>query len=79
MLRLNMFLIVIFFQTMFFAMLVIYSAFVLTSIYENFETVGEFLEIYVYAWAFGDFVEELISCFVCIFSKMLSRIFCKQF
>nr|XP_022311261.1 uncharacterized protein LOC111116555 [Crassostrea virginica] len=49
--------------TMFFAMLVVYSAFVLTSIYENFETVGEFLEIYVYAWAFGDFVEELISCF----------------
>ena len=58
---------------MFFAMLVVYSAFVLTSIYENFETVGEFLEIYVYAWAFGDFVEELISCFVSMFNKFLTR------
>ena len=45
-----------------------YSAFVLTSVHTNYYEQGEgkFFEYYVYIWAFGDFIEELISCFVSI-------------
>ncbi|XP_056002343.1 transient receptor potential cation channel subfamily M member 2-like [Ostrea edulis] len=50
---------------MFFSMLMIYSAFVLTSIsteyYDNF--LAKFLEYYVYFWGAGDLIEEVISCF----------------
>ena len=50
-------------------MLVMYSAFVLTSVRNvNYEEgIGKIFEYYVYVWTFGDFIEELISCFVGIF------------
>lgn len=53
---------------MFFTMLVMYSAFVLTSIgikyyYKN---LGKVFEYYVYAWGAGDCLEKLISCFGCL-------------
>nr|XP_022311194.1 uncharacterized protein LOC111116490 [Crassostrea virginica] len=49
----------------FFTVLFMYSAFVLTSVHTNYYEQGEgkFFEYYVYIWAFGDFIEELISCF----------------
>nr|XP_022311230.1 transient receptor potential cation channel subfamily M member 2-like [Crassostrea virginica] len=50
---------------MFFTVLVMYSAFVLTSIHTDYykQGIGKIFEYYVYVWAFGDFIEELISCF----------------
>lgn len=56
------------FKMMFFTVLVAYSAFVLTSIHTDYykQGVGKIFEYYVYIWAFGDFVEEAISCFVSI-------------
>ena len=56
---------------MFFSMLIMYSAFVLTSVHTDYykQGKGKIFEFYVYVWAFGDFIEELISCFVCIFDK----------
>ncbi|XP_078311840.1 transient receptor potential cation channel subfamily M member 2-like isoform X3 [Crassostrea virginica] len=55
----------IFNYMMFFTVLVAYSAFVLTSIHTDYykQGVGKIFEYYVYIWAFGDFVEEAISCF----------------
>ncbi|XP_056002351.1 uncharacterized protein LOC125661865 isoform X2 [Ostrea edulis] len=51
---------------MFFSMLMMYSAFVLTSVstqyYDRF--LARFLEYYVYFWGAGDLIEELISCFL---------------
>jgi hypothetical protein len=48
---------------MFFSVLVMYSAFVLTSVsteyYDRF--IARFLEYYVYVWAAGDLIEEIIS------------------
>lgn len=62
---------IFYFQMMFFTVLVMYSAFVLTSIHTDYykQGMGKFFEYYVYVWAFGDFIEELISCFVCILRK----------
>lgn len=53
---------------MFFTMLIMYSAFVLTSVHTNYyeQGVGKIFEYYVYIWTFGDFIEEGISCFVSI-------------
>ena len=53
---------------MFFTMLVMYSAFVLTSIHTTYyvQDIARIFEYYVYIWGAGDFIEELISCFVCI-------------
>ncbi|XP_078329886.1 transient receptor potential cation channel subfamily M member-like 2 [Crassostrea virginica] len=50
---------------MFFTMLIMYSAFVLTSVHTNYyeQGVGKIFEYYVYIWTFGDFIEEGISCF----------------
>lgn len=55
-------------QILFFVMLVIYSAFVLTSISTKYyvQDTAKILEYYVYFWGFGDFIEELISCFVSV-------------
>nr|XP_022311262.1 uncharacterized protein LOC111116556 [Crassostrea virginica] len=52
----------------FLTMLVMYSAFVLTSVRNvNYEEgTGKIFEYYVYVWTFGDFIEELISCFGCL-------------
>lgn len=51
---------------MFFTMLVMYSAFVLTSISTKYYVldIARVFEYYVYFWGAGDFIEELISCFV---------------
>ena len=55
-----------FLQMMFFTMLVMYSAFVLTSIHTTYyvQDIARIFEYYVYFWGAGDFIEELISCFV---------------
>lgn len=54
------------FQMMFFTMLVMYSAFVLTSIRDEYYVIdiARVLEYYVYFWGAGDLIEELTSCFV---------------
>lgn len=54
---------------LFFSMLVVYSAIVLTSVsteYFDLPTAQVF-EYYLYIWGAGDFIEELISCFVRFF------------
>lgn len=53
-------------QTLFFSMLVMYSAFVLTSVSTKYYelNIGRVFEYYVYFWGAGDLIEELISCFV---------------
>ena len=53
-------------------MLIMYSAFVLTSVHTKYyeQGKGKYFEYYVYIWAFGDFIEELISCFVSISISM---------
>ena len=58
-------------------MLVMYSAFVLTSVRNvNYEEgTGKIFEYYVYVWTFGDFIEELISCFVSIFKDYYDNTF----
>lgn len=50
---------------MFFTMLVMYSAFVLTSIRDEYyaRDIARVLEYYVYFWGAGDLIEELTSCF----------------
>lgn len=56
----------IMFQMMFFTMLFMYSAFVLTSIGDQYykRDIAKVFEYYVYFWGAGDLIEELISCFV---------------
>ncbi|XP_056002332.1 uncharacterized protein LOC130049150 isoform X2 [Ostrea edulis] len=56
---------------MFFSMLVMYSAFVLTSISTEYyvQDIARIFEYYVYIWGAGDCIEELISCFGCLESK----------
>ncbi|XP_078329885.1 transient receptor potential cation channel subfamily M member-like 2 [Crassostrea virginica] len=56
---------------MFFTMLVMYSAFVLTSIHTTYyvQDIARIFEYYVYIWGAGDFIEELISCFGCLESR----------
>lgn len=51
---------------MFFTMLFMYSAFVLTSIGTEYyvQDIARVFEYYVYFWGAGDLIEELISCFV---------------
>lgn len=58
---------------MFFSMLVMYSAFVLTSVSTKYYVlnIGRVFEYYVYFWGAGDLIEELISCFVRIFSGVV--------
>lgn len=53
---------------MFFTMLVMYSAFVLTSISTKYyvQDIARVFEYYVYFWGAGDFIEELISCLGCL-------------
>lgn len=50
---------------MFFTMLIMYSAFVLTSVSTKYyeHNIGRIFEYYVYFWSVGDLIEELISCF----------------
>lgn len=57
---------------MFFSMLVMYSAFVLTSVHTEYyiHDIAKFFEYYVYFWGAGDCIEELISCFVRILCKI---------
>ncbi|XP_062596064.1 transient receptor potential cation channel subfamily M member 2-like [Saccostrea cucullata] len=56
---------------MFFVMLVFYSAFVLTSIGDEYYIldIAKMFEYYVYFWGAGDLIEELISCFGCLESR----------
>lgn len=51
---------------LFFSMLVMYSAFVLTSVDTEYyvQDIAKIYEYYVYFWGVGDLIEELISCFV---------------
>lgn len=53
----------------FLAVLVMYSAFVLTSIGQNYSEriLARVFEYSVYLWGLGDLIEEIISCFVNIF------------
>lgn len=55
----------VFNYVMFFAVLILYSSFVLTSIGDNYSklTRPRVFEYCVYFWALGDFIEEIISCF----------------
>lgn len=58
----------IFNYMLFFLMLVMYSAIVLTSVsteYFDLPT-AQLFEYYLYIWGAGDFIEELISCFGCL-------------
>lgn len=59
------------FQMMFFTMLFMYSAFVLTSIATEFyvKDIAKLFEYYVYFWGAGDLIEELICCFVSLEKK----------
>nr|XP_022311634.1 transient receptor potential cation channel subfamily M member 1-like [Crassostrea virginica] len=43
--------------------LIVFSAFVMTSIQTEYSLKGRIFEYFVYIWALGDLVEELISCF----------------
>nr|XP_034320574.1 transient receptor potential cation channel subfamily M member 2-like isoform X2 [Crassostrea gigas] len=54
--------------TLFFSMLAMYSAFVLTSVSTKYYelNIGRVFEYYVYFWGAGDLIEELISCFGCL-------------
>lgn len=54
---------------LFFSMLVMYSAFVLTSVDTEYyvQDIAKIYEYYVYFWGVGDLIEELISCSVSIF------------
>lgn len=56
---------------MFFTMLFMYSAFVLTSIATEFyvKDIAKLFEYYVYFWGAGDLIEELICCFVSLEKK----------
>lgn len=56
------------FQIMFLIMLVMYSAFVLTSVGTEYyiKDIARAFEYYVYFWGAGDFIEELISCLVSV-------------
>nr|XP_034320577.1 transient receptor potential cation channel subfamily M member-like 2 [Crassostrea gigas] len=53
---------------LFFTMLVMYSAFVLTSISTKYyvQGIARIFEYYVYFWGAGDLIEELTSCFGCM-------------
>lgn len=53
-------------------MLVMYSAFVLTSVSTKYYVlnIGRVFEYYVYFWGAGDLIKELISCFVRIFKNI---------
>lgn len=53
---------------LFFSMLVMYSAFVLTSVDTEYyvQDTAKIYEYYVYFWGVGDLIEELISCFGCL-------------
>ncbi len=46
-----------------------YSAIVLTSVSQKYwnEPTAQVFEYYLYIWGAGDFIEELISCFVRFF------------
>lgn len=50
---------------MFLTMLIMYSAFVLTSVSTKYyeQNLGRIFEYYVYFWGAGDLIEEVISCF----------------
>ena len=60
-----------FLQIMFSTMLIMNSVFVLTSVEKGYESTGEFFEYYVYVWAAGDFLEEMICCFVYILATSI--------
>lgn len=59
-------------------MLVMYSAFVLTSVSTKYYklNIGRVFEYYVYFWGAGDLIEELISCFVRIFNNVFGLYVC---
>lgn len=61
---------------MFFSMLVMYSAFVLTSVSTKYYilNIGRVFEYYVYFWGAGDLIEEVICCFVSNFDLLESHI-----
>lgn len=58
---------------LFFTMLVMYSAFVLSRISTKYyrQSIARVFEYYVYIWGAGDFIEELFSCFVSFLVKKL--------
>lgn len=58
-------------------MLVMYSAFVLTSISTTYYVQGmaRIFEYYVYFWGAGDLIEELTSCFVSLKKVFIFFIF----
>ncbi|XP_052693640.1 transient receptor potential cation channel subfamily M member 2-like [Crassostrea angulata] len=54
---------------LFFAVLIMYSSFVLTSIGDKYYSqliLARVFEYTVYFWGAGDFIEEIISCFGCL-------------
>lgn len=54
-------------------MLIMYSAFVLTSVSTKYyeQNLGRIYEYYVYFWGAGDLIEEVICCFVSMFNLFL--------
>lgn len=56
-----------------------YSAFVLTSVGTEYyiKDIARVFEYYVYFWGAGDFIEELISCFVSV-KKVFVYFFLKK-
>lgn len=61
-------------QMMFFSVLVIYSAFVLTSVGTKYYTrpSSQVFEYYVYIWGAGDLLEEFIVCCGCFVSWIVN-------
>lgn len=64
---------IFFFQMMFFCMLLVFSYFVMTVIKTSYSSYTSIYEFSVYLWAFGDLIDELISCFVCIHVNWVIR------
>lgn len=60
-------------KILFFTMLMMYSAFVLTSVSTEYyeQNLGRIFEYYVYFWGAGDFIEEVICCFVSNCGKII--------
>lgn len=60
---------------LFLTMLIMYSAFVLTSVSTKYyeQNLGRIFEYYVYFWGAGDLIEEVICCFGCLQSRNRSH------
>lgn len=63
-------------KLLFLTMLIMYSAFVLTSVSTKYyeQNQGRIYEYYVYFWGAGDLIEEVVCCFVSHFGLICLNI-----